>query len=159
MPVIEDVIKNKRNKKILLFGTPKGDTKEDLDYLDDKYSHVCLSENFRVRDFDDVLQDSMMMSCCASLIAYEHTGVVRLARLFNPDLNLESFNEIYTKEEFFQLCLDNVENQEYNPIQRSYISVRALALCEDLGIPEEIRTFLMLNIRMLDPQNELLWLN
>ncbi len=159
MPIIEDLINNHKDKNILLFGTPIGDTQRDLEYLNDKYSNVYLSTKFSNHDHDLVIQDSMMMSCCDSLIAYSRTGVARLAALFNPTLSRTSFEDIYSNEDFYRLCLENIENDNYNPIQRSYINVRALALSDELAVAQGTKDLFISNIQRLDPENRMRWLH
>ena len=159
MPIIEDLIKSHRNERVILFGTPVGDTLDDMRYLEKKFSNLELSLDLSRSDMDDVVQDSMMMACCKRLIAFDGTGVSYLGRLFNPNLDMRSFYDIYSKQEFFQLCYDNRDNGDYNRLQLSYINVRALSLGIEMDISNDLQKELHSNIKLLDPDNRLDWAN
>ena len=158
LALVEDVIRNEHEREILVFGTPIDDTLDDLIFLRDKYRRVHLSDEFAVKGLDAVVLDSMMMSSCSALVSYRGTGVARLANLINPDLELISFNVLYPERQYFELCMNSLDQPEYNPLQRSYLRVRALALCEALRVDEETRRELEAGIRELDPRNKLHWL-
>jgi hypothetical protein len=158
LPIIEDILTKNMDNKIVLFGTPKGETLDDMRFLARKYGNVTLATSYARGELDHVVQDAIMMSCCDSLIAYENTGVAQLAFVFNPKLNQESYDNLYSPGEFFKICSNNTGNLEYNKIQRSYINVRALALCDLLEVPDKTREFLLSNISTLDPGNKLNWL-
>lgn len=166
LPVVEDLVQRFSDQKILLFGTPVGETLTDLRYLDNKYANVQLSLKLTDPQLDGVVQDAMMMASCRTLIAYHGideashrgTGVAKLANIFNPALEKLSFDRLYSPDEFYQLCYDNIGNTQFNPRQRSYLNIRALALCDELDVSEDVQKQLIENIHALDPENKLDWL-
>ena len=158
LPVIEHLINMHRDKKVLLFGTPVGQTLDDLKFLKRKYSNVFLSHQFCDVSLNYVVQDSMLMSCCEKTIACSGSGVAQLARLVSPRMNLQAIENMYAPKDMYELYISNIHNTEYNDLQRSFINVRALALCYELDITGSIRDRLTANIKTLDPGNRLRWL-
>ena len=158
LPVIEDLIKRNERQAILLFGTPIGETLDDLHYLRDKYENVTLSLEYADPAMDGVIQDSFLRSCCSTLHAYRGTGVARLAGFINTRLNTVSFTDTYSPENIYQIYVDNLDNRAYNDLQRSFININALALAITLRKPRKKRSQYLENIRQLDPDNKLHWM-
>jgi hypothetical protein len=151
LSMIERVIQDNQNQKIILFGTPIGDTLDDLMFLERKYSNVTLSISLASADYDYLIQDCMMMSACNKLIGMSGTGVIRLAQKFNTKLNVEYFSDVFKGDILYELLLSGLRNPEYNLLQRSYHAVRALSMSE---VDAE---YLLNKIHGFDPDNKLKW--
>ncbi|QFU74442.1 hypothetical protein EY643_01550 [Halioglobus maricola] len=157
LPVVESLIQRSDESTVVIFGTAVGDTLTEMNYLRDRYSNVVLASDFWREGFDEVIQDSMMMAACRHLVAAGRTGVAHLAKMLNPELSFQPFIGVFTTAEYYQICMDNLDNPDYSSLQRSYINIQALAVCNDNNVPASVRERLISNVSRLDPKNMQRW--
>jgi hypothetical protein len=153
LAVLEDYISKRNDENFIIFGTPIGDTENDMNYLNNKYSNIVLSKDFRVDSLDHVLQDCFLMSCCKEVVSMSGTGVTRFSKMINSSLKRSFFHDEYDENELYHLYFKGAYNLEYNNLQRAFHAANALNLNKT-----EIDTLLEL-IKSLDCDNKLSWLN
>ncbi|MEI6895135.1 MAG: hypothetical protein V5789_11030 [Colwellia sp.] len=152
LAVIEDYIVNNSDERFIVFGTPIGDTENDMQYLNNKYSNITLSKDLRLEHLDHVLQDCFLMSCCKTVACMSGTGVTRFANMINSDLTRDFFHETHDVDELYKLFMQGTYNLEYNKLQRSFHAVNAL------NLKGNEKDSLLEIIKKLDPENRLTWL-
>ena len=155
---VEYLIRQNQSSDILLFGTPVGDTLCELIWLKERYSNVRLALDITNRDFDGVIQDSYLMSCCGEVHAAQGTAVTALASLFRPCLRIV---ERLSAQEEFALLSDVVHRNayaEYFPLQKSYTNIHLYLLGTVLGCSEEALKEFVNAVDKYDPANKKKWL-
>ncbi len=123
LPVIEAMI-NSSCSDFILFGTPIGETLNDLKYLDDKYSRVLLAMDLiPISDCqsENVLLECFLMSYCHNVICASSSGVTQLAALLSEKkliVNTPSLSEQY-------VLLNDIVNKglpkNYSNLQNAFI--------------------------------------
>jgi hypothetical protein len=98
LPVIERYVKDNHSHPMLLFGTPTGKTKRDLEYLLDKYSNLIRASDFYWENLDPVLMDAILMSSCESIFSARGSAVSELARHFNCNISKIVPCDVYETE-------------------------------------------------------------
>jgi hypothetical protein len=126
---VEKIIEANKSKKIVVFGTLKGSTLDDIMLLKNKWPNVILPhEIYGSHDFDDerkVINDVLLMSLCPVLYCSSSSGVTTLAKTLGPvKVTHPSCDElILTKE-----LIKNQSFQVYHPLQKTFIYLNIFIL-------------------------------
>ncbi|GGK58143.1 hypothetical protein [Amphritea balenae] len=154
LPVVENIINDNKEKSIIVFGTPVGETLKELYYLKNKYSNVKLSVdiigNESTHSPEATLYDAYMMSICKRVycagdsnmtIFAENVGDVEII-IPSKDYEISVFKAVLSTDEF----------ASYSALQKSFIYSNMLVLLIETGeaLFEEIDPFLV-RIYDLDP--------
>lgn len=158
LPIVEHLIRNNPDRKVVLFGTPANETLDDLRYLAKKHPTIELSFNILDNSYQQkelaTLYDVFIMSICSMVFSARSSHMVQLAfkmsgvRIITPPKGSE-----------MSWLSDSIESRDfherYKPRQISfvYLNLFILSLLEEDGEKSDLNHYLE-NAKRFDPENE-----
>ena len=161
LPLVEHLIQKHQSDPVVIFGTPIGDSLEELNHLKDKYKHVQLGHEIGSPDIDGVVSDAFKMSCCSKVYNAGNSGVPVLANNFSlvNDRTVEFLTP--TEKEQLQILdksLSSPEFSNYKTLQKSFVHIQLYMLCKGFGLDQSKKDNHLSAVRELDPANRMEWL-
>lgn len=128
LAMVEAVIAQNKKSRIIVFGTPVGETLDELRYLSNKYNNVELAVDIIGQQRDGVIKECFLMSYCSCLYSAAGTGVSRLAKKINRNLELIKFVDYFSKKELLHILEKGADNKSYSDLQRCNNALKAIAM-------------------------------
>lgn len=160
IPVVEGIIESLNNQKIIIVGTPLGESLEDLLALKRKYKNIELSfdliNSHYIHSETSTLNDVFIMSMCKTIYSTKSTSVTGLARKIG---NNKKITPTPSEElEYLKKSIKKIDKTyPYSPMQISFIFQNVFILEENQLRSEYNSQKNNINIiKSIDPKNKIL---
>lgn len=157
LPVVEKFISDHQDHKIVIMGTPQGESLDELMELENKYPNVQLSPVIKLPDSShnptSTLCDAYLMSLCKKVICAGRSNMTQFAqRLSGVEIHIPSPEE---QKKAIEAKLATGEISSYAIKQQAFIHYNLFMIhIDDPDWKHEKADAILTKIRELDPEIE-----